>query len=335
MQDTALLEVRGLTTCFKTGFDGREINAVEDVSFSVAPGETLAIVGESGSGKSVTSLSVMGLLPPQTGRIASGSIKFRGRELTTLNNVAMRSLRGNAMSMIFQEPMTSFNPVYTIGHQIAEVIVLHQKLGYRAALSKAVDMLELVGIPEPQRRIDNFPHQMSGGMRQRAMIAMALSCEPDLLIADEPTTALDVTIQAQVLELLKDLQARMGMAMIFITHDLGVVAEVADRVCVMYAGQIVETAPVRDIFAAPRMPYTAALLGSMPRLGAGRDRLVPIPGHVPPLSRLPKGCRFQGRCGFAQPSCAAGEPRLEPIAEDHQVRCFRAGEPDLIERSLS
>ncbi|WP_116133412.1 ABC transporter ATP-binding protein [Tropicimonas sp. IMCC34043] len=334
-EPATLLEVRGLTTCFKTGFDGREINAIEEVSFSVAPGETLAIVGESGSGKSVTSLSVMGLLPPQTGRIAAGSIRFRGRELTTLDNTAMRGLRGNMMSMIFQEPMTSFNPVYTIGHQIAEVIVLHQKLGYRLALRKAVEMLELVGIPEARRRVDNFPHQMSGGMRQRAMIAMALSCEPDLLIADEPTTALDVTIQAQVLELLKDLQARMGMAMIFITHDLGVVAEVADRVCVMYAGQIVETAPVNDIFAAPRMPYTAALLGSMPRLGAGRDRLVPIPGHVPPLSRLPKGCRFRGRCSFARPECAAGEPTLDRIEPGHDVRCFRVGEPDLLQRSAS
>ncbi len=330
-----LLEVRGLTTCFRTGIEGREINAIEDVSFSVKPGETLAIVGESGSGKSVTSLSVMGLLPSGTGRIAAGSIKFRGRELSTLDNAAMRGIRGNAMSMIFQEPMTSFNPVYTIGHQIAEVVVLHQKLGYKQALERAVEMLELVGIPEPRRRIGNFPHQMSGGMRQRAMIAMALSCEPELLIADEPTTALDVTIQAQVLELLKDLQARMGMAMIFITHDLGVVAEVADRVCVMYAGQIVETAPVIDIFATPRMPYTAALLGSMPRLGAGGERLVPIPGHVPPLSRLPKGCRFRSRCGFAQPACAAGEPPLAAVTPGHDARCFRASELDLLQRSAS
>ena len=331
--DTApLLEVTGLTTCFKTGLDGREINAIENVSFSVRPGETLAIVGESGSGKSVTSLSVMGLLPARTGRISAGSVKFRGRELTTLDNQAMRGIRGREMSMIFQEPMTSLNPVYTIGHQIAEVIVLHQHLGYKAALEKAVEMLDLVGIPEPRKRLQNFPHQMSGGMRQRAMIAMALSCEPALLIADEPTTALDVTIQAQVLELLRDLQARMGMAMVFITHDLGVVAEVADRVCVMYAGQIVETGTAVEIFKTPAMPYTSALLRSMPRLGMGDKRLTAIPGYVPPLSRLPKGCRFRTRCAFATEVCASGEPDLVEISAGHAARCFRSTELDLGQR---
>ena len=326
---TPLLEVTGLTTCFKTGLNGREINAIENVSFSVRPGETLAIVGESGSGKSVTSLSVMGLLPARTGRIAAGSVRFRGRELTTLDNLSMRGIRGREMSMIFQEPMTSLNPVYTIGHQIAEVIVLHQQLAYKAALEKAVDMLDLVGIPEPRKRIQNYPHQMSGGMRQRAMIAMALSCEPALLIADEPTTALDVTIQAQVLELLRDLQVRMGMAMVFITHDLGVVAEVADRVCVMYAGQIVETGTAVEIFKTPAMPYTAALLRSMPRLGMGDTRLSPIPGYVPPLSRLPKGCRFRTRCSHATKVCATGEPDLVELSAGHAARCFRANEIDL------
>ncbi len=330
-----LLEVSGLTTCFKTGLDGREINAVENVSFSVRPGETLAIVGESGSGKSVTSLSVMGLLPARTGRIAAGSVKFRGRELTTLDNQAMRGIRGREMSMIFQEPMTSLNPVYTIGHQIAEVIVLHQKLGYKAALEKAIEMLDLVGIPEPRKRIQNYPHQMSGGMRQRAMIAMALSCEPALLIADEPTTALDVTIQAQVLELLKDLQARIGMAMVFITHDLGVVAEVADRVCVMYAGQIVETGSAIDIFKSPAMPYTSALLKSVPRLGMGDTRLTAIPGYVPPLSRLPKGCRFWTRCAHAAEICASGQPELVDMSSGHAARCFRAQELSLGQGALA
>lgn len=304
--------------------DGREINAIEDVSFDVFPGETLAIVGESGSGKSVTSLSVMGLLPARTGRIAAGSIKFNGRELTTLGTNEMRGIRGNAMSMIFQEPMTSFNPVYTIGHQIAEVVVLYQKLGYKQALEKAVEMLDVVGIPEPRRRIGNFPHQMSGGMRQRAMIAMALSCEPELLIADEPTTALDVTIQAQVLDLLKDLQARMGMAMIFITHDLGVVAEVADRVCVMYAGQIVETASAIDIYANPAMPYTRSLLSAVPRPDPTfkRERIL-LQGDIPSPINPPSGCVFRTRCPIASPECADAVPVLETVGPGHVSACIK------------
>lgn len=326
---TPLLEVSNLTTCFKTGIDGEEITAIEDVGFTVEAGKTLAIVGESGSGKSVTSLSVMGLLPARTGRLAGGSIKFRGEELTHYTNQQMRKIRGNEISMIFQEPMTSFNPVHTVGAQICEVIMLHQQLSKEEAREKTIEMFELVGIPEPRSRIDNYPHQMSGGMRQRGMIAMALSCEPSLLIADEPTTALDVTIQAQVLELLRELKDKLGMAMIFITHDLGVVAEVADSVAVMYAGQIVESAPVNEIFFRPKMPYTAALLKSMPRLGGSGGRLTAIPGQVPSLSRLPSGCRFITRCEHAREVCAQSKPMLEAVAPDHTVRCIRKAELNL------
>jgi ABC-type dipeptide/oligopeptide/nickel transport system ATPase component len=285
---TPLLEVRDLQTVFRSA-GGGEVTAVDGVSLRVEPGETLAIVGESGSGKSVTALSIMRLLPARSGRIGRGSIRLRGRELTTLSDDDMRAVRGRHIGMIFQEPMTSLNPVHTVGAQIAEVVRCHEGLGRDAAHQHAVEMLHLVGIPEPARRAGNYPHQLSGGMRQRVMIAMALACRPSVLIADEPTTALDVTIQAQILDLMEDLQAQLGMAIIFITHDLGVVAQIADRVMVMYAGQVVEAAPVADLYATPRMPYTAGLLGSIPRLGRARDGqpLHAIPGHVPSLTQLP------------------------------------------------
>ncbi len=328
-----LLSVRDLQTTFVLGRRA-EVRAVDGVSFDVFPGETLAIVGESGSGKSVTSLSIMRLLPAATGKITGGHILFRGRDLAKLPEREMRAIRGREIGMIFQEPMTSLNPVHTIGDQIAETVIRHEGVSRAKGLERAVEMLARVGIPEPRKRAANYPHQMSGGMRQRAMIAMALSCRPALLIADEPTTALDVTIQAQILELMKDLQRQMGMAIIFITHDLGVVAEVADRVLVMYAAQAVETGPVGEIFANPRMPYTAGLMGSIPRLGASerKVRLTTIPGQVPSLARLPQGCRFAPRCAYAIDACRAGEPALAPVSPGHAARCIRAAEIDLTER---
>jgi oligopeptide/dipeptide ABC transporter ATP-binding protein len=327
-----LLEVDDLQTSFSIG-EGREVRAVDGVGFSLRAGETVAIVGESGSGKSVTSLSIMRLLPKKVGWISRGSIRLRGRDLVNLSDREMRGVRGNDIGMIFQEPMTSLNPVHTVGEQIAEVVREHQRLPRAAARARAVDMLRLVGIPEPERRANSFPHEMSGGMRQRAMIAMALACEPSVLIADEPTTALDVTIQAQILDLMRSLQERLGMAIVFITHDLGVVAEMADRVVVMYAGQVVETGSVREIFARPLMPYTAGLMRAIPRLGASteRSRLQTIPGYVPPLSRLPAGCRFRTRCAHALARCAEGEPPLEAAGEGRSVRCFRWRELELAE----
>ena len=319
-----LLEVRDLRTEFAMA-GGNAVVAVDGVSFSVEAGETLAIVGESGSGKSVTALSIMRLLPARVGRIAAGSIRLRGRELTTLPDDEMRAVRGRHIGMIFQEPMTSLNPVHTVGAQIAEVVRCHEGLSHDQADAHAIEMLALVGIPEPKRRAGNYPHELSGGMRQRVMIAMALACRPSVLIADEPTTALDVTIQAQILDLMEDLQAKLGMALVFITHDLGVVAQIADRVMVMYASQVVEAGPVSEIFAAPRMPYTAGLLGSIPRLGRslrGR-RLNAIPGHVPTLAQLPAGCRFSTRCGHVEPRCVATSPGLEPASPSHDVRCLR------------
>ncbi|WP_306117639.1 MULTISPECIES: ABC transporter ATP-binding protein [unclassified Roseitalea] len=328
-----LLEVTDLQTTFTLGGSLR-IVAVDGVSFSVGAGETLAIVGESGSGKSVTSLSIMRLLPAGIGSITGGSIRLRGRELTRLREAQMRAVRGKEIGMIFQEPMTSLNPVHTIGDQISEVLIEHENLGRSKAHERAVEMLALVGIPEPRRRARNYPHQMSGGMRQRAMIAMALACRPSLLIADEPTTALDVTIQAQILELMKDLQAELGMAIVFITHDLGVVAEMADRVVVMYASQIVESGPVEDIFERPRMPYTAGLMGSIPQLGASRGKgpLQTIPGQVPSLSELPRGCRFSSRCAHVQQRCIETLPELDAIGAGRQVRCLRWKELELAER---
>jgi peptide/nickel transport system ATP-binding protein/oligopeptide transport system ATP-binding protein len=306
--------------------------AVDGVGFTVDPGETLAIVGESGSGKSVTALSIMRLLPPRVGRITGGSIRLGERDLTQLSEEEMRGIRGKDIGMIFQEPMTSLNPVHTVGDQIAEVLLEHEDVSRAEARERSIAMLDTVGISEPARRFDNYPHEMSGGMRQRAMIAMALACRPSLLIADEPTTALDVTIQAQVLDLMEELQAELGMAIIFITHDLGVVAQMARRVVVMYAGQVVESAPVAEIFNRPRMPYTAGLIGSIPRLGSSGQhgqRLRTIPGNVPSLREAHTGCRFVSRCDFAEPACRVTPPPLEQLPDGHEVRCLRWRELDL------
>ena len=324
MSEQALLTVTDLQTSFMLG--GRDpIVAVDGVTFAVHPGETLAIVGESGSGKSVTALSIMRLLPKRIGQITRGSIRLAGRELTELSEEEMRRVRGKEIGMIFQEPMTSLNPVHTVGAQIAEVLIQHEELSPAEARERAIHQLETVGISEPARRVDSYPHEMSGGMRQRAMIAMALACRPSLLIADEPTTALDVTIQAQILELMDELQEELGMAIIFITHDLGVVAQMAKRVVVMYAGQVVETGTVEDIFARPKMPYTAGLIGSIPRLGAAESgqRLRTIAGNVPSVANLPSGCRFSTRCPHVEPECTVTPPSLETNADGHQVRCLR------------
>lgn len=331
-----LLEVRNLQTTFDLS-KTTSIRAVDGVSFDVHAGETLAIVGESGSGKSVTSLSIMGLLPKDIGRVSAGSIKLHGREITTLSEAEMREIRGKEIGMIFQEPMTSLNPVHTVGMQIAEMVIRHENPSKPKARARAIEMLDLVGIPEPSSRVDNYPHEMSGGMRQRAMIAMALACEPRILIADEPTTALDVTIQAQMLELMEDLQQKLGMAIIFITHDLGVVAEIADRVVVMYAAQVVETASVEDIFRNPQMPYTAGLMNSIPRLGSSihKTRLEAIPGTVPALTSLPTGCRFHPRCAYATDLCSVTEPVLETARDGHMIRCARWQDLDLTESRAS
>jgi len=325
-----LLEVNDLRTYFDT--DEGTVKAVDGVSFHIDKGETLAVVGESGSGKSVTSLSTMRLIPTPPGRIAGGEILFEGQDLVKKSEREMRRIRGNEISMIFQEPMTSLNPVYTVGDQIAEAIVLHQGKTKKQAMKLATDMLDLVGIPEPAKRVKNYPHQMSGGMRQRVMIAMALSCSPKLLIADEPTTALDVTIQAQILDLIKQLQREIGMSVLFITHDLGVVAEVADRVVVMYAGRAVEEGDVKQIFANPRMPYTVGLMNSIPRVDRAavhQERLEAIPGNVPNPLYLPEGCAFHPRCKFAQDKCKAAVPPLEDTGGGHMVRCVRWDEIDL------
>ncbi|HEX7039246.1 MAG TPA: ABC transporter ATP-binding protein [Trueperaceae bacterium] len=325
-----LLEVIDLKTYFDT--DEGTVKAVDGVSFHLDRGETLAVVGESGSGKSVTSLSVMRLIPTPPGRIAGGQILFEGQDLVKKSEREMRKIRGNDISMIFQEPMTSLNPVYTVGDQIAEAIVLHQGKTYREAMRMAAEMLDLVGIPEPGKRVKNYPHQMSGGMRQRVMIAMALSCGPKLLIADEPTTALDVTIQAQILDLMRKLQDEIGMSILFITHDLGVVAEIADRAVVMYAGRAVEEADVNAIFAEPLMPYTLGLMNSIPRVDRAsehQERLQAIPGNVPNPLDLPEGCAFHPRCRFAQERCKEAIPPLEDAGNGHQVRCVRWNELDL------
>jgi peptide/nickel transport system ATP-binding protein len=321
----ALLEVENLQTHFRTP-DG--INrAVDGVSFHVAEGETLAIVGESGCGKSVTAMSILRLIPQPPGRIA-GAIRLEGRDLMTLDDRAMRAIRGNDISMIFQEPMTSLNPVLSIGRQLGETLRLHQGLDHQAAQARATDMLNLVGIAEPGWRLCEYPHQMSGGMRQRVMIAMALACNPKLLIADEPTTALDVTIQAQILDLMAELKRRIGAAIILITHDLGVVAEVAERVMVMYAGRKVEEAPVTALFRAPRHPYTQGLLGAVPKLGsslAGSETsLAEIPGTVPSLKQRIVGCVFAGRCPCATELCRQVAPALEPKAPGHFAACHYA-----------
>jgi peptide/nickel transport system ATP-binding protein len=321
-RDERLLEIRNLKTYFDT--EAGVVKAVDGVSFHITRGETLAVVGESGSGKSVMSLSIMQLAQP--GRFAGGQILLQGEDLLKKTEREMRRIRGNDVSMIFQEPMTSLNPVFTIGDQIAETISLHQRQSRSRAMRLAIEMLELVGIPEPARRATTYPHQMSGGMRQRAMIAMALSCGPKLLIADEPTTALDVTIQAQILDLMRKLQNDIGMSILFITHDLGVVAEVADRVVVMYAGQAVEEASVEAVFARPRMPYTIGLLESVPRVdrvATRQERLRGIPGNVPDSLALPQGCPFHPRCRFAVAACRLERPQLEDTGGGHMSRCLR------------
>jgi oligopeptide/dipeptide ABC transporter ATP-binding protein len=316
-----LLQVRNLQTSFFTP-EG-EVRAIDDVSFEIGEGKTLGLVGESGCGKSVTSLSIMRLIPSPPGKIVGGEIWYRGRDLLRLNKEEMRRIRGNEISMIFQEPMTSLNPVFTVGNQIGEAIKLHQGLGKRETRQKTIDMLRLVKIADPESRIDSYPHQLSGGMRQRVMIAMALSCNPSLLIADEPTTALDVTIQAQILELMKELKQKIGMALLLITHDLGVVAEQADDVAIMYAGKIVERANAQAIFNRPAHPYTVGLLNSLPgAAGLKKKRLDAIPGMVPSPLRLPSGCRFRDRCPRAQEVCAQAEPPLEEKEPGHTAACY-------------
>jgi peptide/nickel transport system ATP-binding protein len=321
-RESPLLSIASLRTTFGTA--NGEIAAVDGVDVSVARGRTLGIVGESGCGKSVLSLSVMRLVPPP-GRIAAGSILFDGRNLLDLPPPEMRAIRGNRIAMIFQEPMTSLNPVFTAGDQIMEAMRAHDRTASAAAMrARAIEALARVRIPAPERRFDEYPHQMSGGMRQRVMIAMALACAPDLLIADEPTTALDVTVQAQILDLLRELQQQTGMAIILITHDLGVVAEMADEVAVMYAGRVVERAPGAAIFDDPQHPYTLGLLGSIPKIEEQRDRLLAIEGTVPPPFDLPQGCRFHPRCVFAEPACTAQDPPLRELAPQHQAACIRA-----------
>jgi peptide/nickel transport system ATP-binding protein/oligopeptide transport system ATP-binding protein len=319
---TDLLSIEGLRTVFRTS--SGEVAAVDGVSVSVPKGKTLGIVGESGCGKSVLSLSVMRLVP-QPGRITSGKIMFDGRDLLTLPPAEMRDIRGNRIAMIFQEPMTSLNPVFTVGDQITEAMRAHDRTTSSAVLkARAIDALTRVRIPAPARRFDEYPHQMSGGMRQRVMIAMALACAPDLLIADEPTTALDVTVQAQILDLLRELQQQTGMAIILITHDLGIVAEMANEVAVMYAGRVVERASGTAIFDDPQHPYTLGLLGSIPRVEETHDRLLAIEGAVPAPFALPEGCRFHPRCVFHIPDCERIDPPLRDLGGGHRAACIRA-----------
>ncbi|HER43888.1 MAG TPA: ABC transporter ATP-binding protein [Candidatus Eisenbacteria bacterium] len=314
-----LLKVDSLKTVFRTE-DGTA-RAVDGVSFTVGRGETVGLVGESGCGKSVTALSIMRLITDPPGRIESGSVIFEGRDLLSISEKEMRKVRGNDISIVFQEPLSSLNPVFTCGEQIREAIALHQKLGRGESKKKAIEMLRLVRIPDPEKRYGSYPHQMSGGMRQRVMIAMALSCQPKLLIADEPSTALDVSVQAQIIELLAELRDSMDMAILLITHDLAVVAQMADRVVVMYAGAVVEESPVRDLFASPAHPYTKGLIDSLPKLGQYLDRLPMIPGTVPDPIDLPPGCRFSDRCPRRFEKCAA-EPPLFDLAGGRRARCW-------------
>ena len=319
-----VLEIRDLRTYFHT--EEGVARAVDGVSFAVGRGQTLGLVGESGCGKSVSAFSIMRLVPDPPGRIEDGQILLKGRDLLVLDEEEMRRVRGDDIAMIFQEPMTSLNPVLTCGFQIAEAVVLHQQVPMQEARTRAIEMLQLVGIPAPEQRIDEYPHQLSGGMRQRVMIAMALSCNPDVLIADEPTTALDVTIQAQILALLESLQESLQMAIVMITHDLGVIAETADQVAVMYAGQIVEYAETQALFTRPRHPYTRGLLRSIPRLDAEQERLDIIPGVVPDARVFPQGCRFAPRCPLADDHCRAEVPPLEEIEAGHWASCWKAGD---------
>ena len=317
----SLLEVKNLKTYFYT--DAGVGKAVDDVSFSLDRGKTLGIVGESGCGKSVTSLSIMRLVDPVVGRYEGGEILFDGQDILKLPEKDMQRLRGDKLSMIFQEPMTSLNPVFTIGYQISESLMLHKGLDKKQARQRAIELLEMVGIPEAGKRVDEYPHQLSGGMRQRVMIAMALSGDPELLIADEPTTALDVTIQAQILELLKSLQLKLNMSIIIITHDLGVIAEMADEVAVMYAGDIVEKAPMRALFDDPKHPYTIGLMNSIPDINEEVTRLRTLEGLVPSLYDMPSGCRFAPRCQFATPECSESRVALTDLGGGRQVRCRR------------
>jgi oligopeptide/dipeptide ABC transporter ATP-binding protein len=322
-----LLDVTNLRTYFRT--DAGLARSVDGVSFSIEKGEVLGIVGESGCGKSVTSLSIMRLIPQPPGEIMEhSSIRFRDEELVTASQKRMREIRGNDVAMIFQEPMTSLNPVFPIGEQIAEALRLHRNMSKAQARTTAIDMLRMVGIPDPEERVDHYPHQLSGGQRQRVMIAIALSCEPELLIADEPTTALDVTIQAQILELLAELRNRLGMSIMLITHDLGVVAEVCDRVVVMYAGQVVEEGPVAEIFNNPRHPYTLGLMQAIPRLGERKERLAVIPGMVPSATKWPIGCRFHQRCPYGFDVCVNEHPDLFVVNEAHTSRCWLEQYPE-------
>jgi peptide/nickel transport system ATP-binding protein len=323
----AMLEIQGLKTHFKT--DDGWLHAVDGVDIAIDSGETVCVVGESGCGKSVTAKTVMKLIDMPPGKIVAGKVLWQGRDLVPLDADEMQKIRAKEIAIIFQEPMTSLNPVYTVGEQIAESVRLHEGLSKKAAMDRAVEMLARVRIPTPQKRVNDYPHQFSGGMRQRVMIAIALACNPKLLIADEPTTALDVTIQAQILDLIADLKAEYGTAVMLITHAMGVVAEVAQRVIVMYAGRVVEEAPVRELFGAPRHPYTRGLIRSIPRIDTAateKVRLEAIPGTVPKLIEPAEGCRFAARCRWATPECSKATPPLREIATGHKVACFRAEE---------
>ncbi|MEC0330910.1 ABC transporter ATP-binding protein [Paenibacillus macerans] len=322
-----LLEISGLRTEFTT--PGGVIKAVDGVSFTVRKGETLGIVGESGCGKSITSLSIMQLLPKRVGRVAAGEIRFEGKNLLTASRREMRQIRGNRIAMIFQEPMTSLNPVFKVGKQVSEAARYHLKIGKQEARRRVVEMLAKVGIPRPEKIFDQYPHQLSGGMRQRVMIAMAMVCNPSLLIADEPTTALDVTIQAQILDLMRDLQSKEGTSIMMITHDLGVVAEMCDRVVIMYAGQVVEETDVKTLFREPRHPYTRGLLASLPQLAGDADRLKSIPGQVPNPLEMPSGCRFAPRCPMRVERCEQSDPELKEVAPGHLCRCLLEQEASL------
>ncbi|OZS76815.1 peptide ABC transporter ATP-binding protein [Tetzosporium hominis] len=319
MSKDNVLEVRNLQTSFST--DKGEVRAVDGVSFDVPKGKTIGIVGESGSGKSITSLSILRLLA-ENGKIKGGEIRYKGEDLTKVSEKRMRELRGNEISMIFQEPMTSLNPVYTVGQQISEALISHQGMNKKQAMVRSVELLKLVGIPSPEKRVKAYPFELSGGMRQRVMIAMSLACDPEILIADEPTTALDVTIQAQILELIKELQERLGMSVIFITHDLGVVAETCDYVAVMYAGQVVEYSDIRTLFKQPKHPYSIGLLNSLPRHDIDQEKLVPIKGNVPSPHEMPTGCRFAPRCPAATDLCRSKMPELMTDDSGNQIRCW-------------
>jgi peptide/nickel transport system ATP-binding protein len=327
VKEPHLLEISGLKVHFST--DDGMVRAVDGVDITVDRGETVSVVGESGCGKTVTAMTILKLIAMPPGRIVDGSILWRGRDLVPLGPEQMQAIRAKEIGFVFQEPMTSLNPVYTVGEQIAETVRQHERVSRRAAMDRAAEMLRLVNIPNPQRRVHDYPHQFSGGMRQRVMIAMALSCNPQLLIADEPTTALDVTIQAQILDLLNEMKQQLGMAVLLITHAMGVVAETAQRVVVMYAGKVVEEAPVGALFASPRHPYTRGLIRSIPRLdlvATERRRLEAIPGTVPSLLHPPPGCRFAARCRFATEACLVADPALRELAPGHKVACIRAEE---------